>query len=1785
MRSKVSWKITVVAMLILLIFSGPVSGYHSPGTNKTKLSEGEFEDQSDILFSYGSPENFDPNEVFFLGPIMVDRSSMEVLGELDENGYRKDQFILAFDLGKIENILDRLPGLIVMDILGPGKYLVDAGEMNEDNRATFISQYAPKPYHSLMSVDSWFFDRISSMSNDHTVEAVVGSYYPWTDELFENANLEEEGYAYPIGTHEILVELDIGNLSRLSKLPFVSHISPFMEEDLDNDIAADIMDVSETWETLGLNGTGQIVAVADTGLDTGSNSTIHPDFKGRIKAAYAYGRTGNWSDPDIHIWDSSSGTWNYKGGHGTHVAGSAVGDGFASSGNYSGMAPEAKIVFQSTMNSGGTLSIPAYSKLFGDAYNSGARIHTNSWSSRSNYANYTWRSWQIDHFIWNHDDMLVLFSAGNKGANGEYSVSTQSSSKNVISVGASENYRPSLSSSANNISQVASFSSQGYTWGDGRVKPDVVAPGTWILSTRASTITDFWNHYWGSNSTYAGVNSRYAYLGGTSMSTPLVAGMATLIREYFEGEMDVDDPSAALIKASVINGARPMNGDWSSVPNRFEGWGRVNLSNSLGTNDSKSGDLFFIENDTGLRNGSSHTEMVKVSGEDKDLIATLVWSDFPGSNTSSAKLVNDLDLVITDPMGNVYNGNDMTAPFDSDHDRNNNVERVRIESPIPGFYNVTVEGYSVTKGPQPFALVATFSKISENGVLGSFKDPAPSNNSEVKIFLTDNNLTGDGSVTIFVNSSTDPAGETLTLTEQQYDGSSTGIFTGHVSFTQKTPGSEEVRVSGDEKVSLSYSESYPSRTLVFDLQTLRTPDILNLTRNPNNEVLTYTDDLIVEIESQTGLDAHFSLWGLDGYEMIEATDDGNGPDTTSDDGIYTGKITINSGIKGNFTLIGYVKREGLEPVLNISRSLVRINTDLPIRPFNLTVTSTDIGNSLKLTWETLFIEKLANFTIYRWNGSQGTEPEIGEFMVVGSTSGNSTEYVDSGIDDGVRYHYRVSSTDKNGLSSRMSESAFGTSYDLTPPGVIWTSPENGDVLSSEVELDIELDNDTESYTVQGALDPDSDGSPNGIWIDLFERSLPDLHLPWNTSGLSSSVWEGKPVLLRMKIRDDSGNQNITDVLVSVWIDNTAPSFVSIHTPTSSIQNERLYQIRGETDPSSYVELLRSGVVIETFLTGSTGEFMINVELDDGMNAFQVRAFDSYGNGPVYYPYGIDVVFDEDAPVPIITFGDNDTSKTSWFSGELSYDLGPGTEFYSIVEYFWNISYGDHIWEFSSQNISFKAREPGNYRVSLLVIDRAGNEMVKEIMVSIRDGLEPVIGRFENIALDEDSPLIVTPDITDDDPDILGTGIFRWFFIENGELISVESTLMMTPEDPGLFNIGFEVTDTGGNTGRSSFELRVLDITPPDIDAGPDRIAVKGDIIEVSANGTMDNSDDLMERGIFIWKVLDLEVEIVQAQGQFQATSIGTFEVILEVTDAYGNTAFDSFILTVTNDGGSPVVLSSYPTDGEMGHPPQDSLSLIFSEPMDTKEAWKWISIRHDDGNEIRSFISWRNDSKELTIDPDTPLSPGVFYSIILEEGLSDMTGTGIIRTVIPFRTADRLIIEGITPLENIEIDGIIMVRDLPASLIFDLNQELGESRDISIMDGSTGETVRVVRLGVDGTLVIPADLPDGEYELDLGSLRSGFGDPFEKNSSKDLVLSISRDDGGSRRSMGPLVLAISSTTLVMLAVFIGVYLFVKRRKQVSNGVDRAEFVEPSHHKTSSHETDHGHFHPGMGNQK
>jgi subtilisin-like proprotein convertase family protein len=215
----------------------------------------------------------------------------------------------------------------------------------------------------------------------------------------------------------------------------------------------------------------------------------------------------------------------------------------------------------------------------------------------------------------------------------------------------------------------------------------------------------------------------YRYETGTSMSAANVSGVLALIGDFFTNRLQAV-PSPALLKAMLINGARNTIYDFQvNKTLNDEGWGVVDLTNSIPstlptnspaaiwtalTNGPSPMLLFDQSPDTALATGDSRTVQVHIdpSAQGDPLRVTLVWTDPPGNPAAGIKLVNDLDLVVTnESTGDIYWGNDIpagsTVNFSWDtntvpnRDVVNNVENVYLDSAAGDTFSVTVIGHFV----------------------------------------------------------------------------------------------------------------------------------------------------------------------------------------------------------------------------------------------------------------------------------------------------------------------------------------------------------------------------------------------------------------------------------------------------------------------------------------------------------------------------------------------------------------------------------------------------------------------------------------------------------------------------------------------------------------------------------------------------------------------------------------------------------------------------------------------------------------------------------------------------------------------------------------------------------------------------------------------------------------------------------------------------------------------------------------------------------------------------------
>ncbi|MCF8012508.1 MAG: S-layer homology domain-containing protein [Clostridiales bacterium] len=501
------------------------------------------------------------------------------------------------------------------------------------------------------------------------------------------------------------IRLPRANLEKLAGSPLVLYVEEYKQPEFLNDRSKDItgarpLAVPGFINETGFTGKGQTLGVADSGLSTGSLGSLHPDLES------SQGRK-----PRVIMLKSWAGVEKPadKIGHGTHMAAAMVGSGRASGGAYAGIAPGASLYFQGIVDEKGNLSPPLdLHELFQPAYEGGVRVHVDGWGRKQNTYNST--AAQIDEFVQEHPDFLPVFGAGNSGPDSG-SLTSEANSKNALVIGASVNPRPAFENNPGSSSHTAAFSSHGPAE-DGRIKPELVAPGKNIISASSSLVDE---HLPG--------RPQYALMSGTSMASAAAGGAAAVLRQYLEEEKGVNEPSAALLKSMLINGARRTSSSTESA-----GFGVLDISSTVIALEN---DLFQLANKS-LSTGEEFTCEKKVEHGDAPLKATLAWTDPAAAPGDRSALVNNLDLEVTAPGGEKYYGNDLG--HNDDKDDRNNVEQVYIKNSAPGTYKIAVHCDYLNKGTsQDFALV--YGQAPARGTVSSSADGEVTLSSGEKIEL------------------------------------------------------------------------------------------------------------------------------------------------------------------------------------------------------------------------------------------------------------------------------------------------------------------------------------------------------------------------------------------------------------------------------------------------------------------------------------------------------------------------------------------------------------------------------------------------------------------------------------------------------------------------------------------------------------------------------------------------------------------------------------------------------------------------------------------------------------------------------------------------------------------------------------------------------------------------------------------------------------------------------------------------------------------------------------------
>ena len=410
--------------------------------------------------------------------------------------------------------------------------------------------------------------------------------------------------------------------------------------------------------TFTLDGSGEMISITDTGLDRD-----HPDINGRVIGVYTqFGLDPSPADTNT--------------GHGTHIALTVAGNGVSDS-SAKGIAPNANIVVYALEHdaTGVFGRQGSIYDMLKDAEQMTARIAVNAWGLNGNYGQYTADSRSADILVVDKPAMLPVFSVGDGGSNGASQVTAPATAKNVLAVGVST----TGTGSSATVGSVDAISSLGPSL-DGRIKPDVVAPGMELCSGRAEEAK-----YPAGNScatgTHGNGDSLYMSLSGTSQAAAVAGGVSALTRQFIREEVGLSAPDGALVKAAVINGATDLG--VADIPNFVEGWGQVNLERTVLPMDGSTVlDTYFDQNNE-INPGYGLLYAFDLDPSN-GIDITLAWTDNAGSANapqSESRLVNDLDLVLVDPSGNEWLGNVFNNGYSQSggqSDDVNNVERIKI---------------------------------------------------------------------------------------------------------------------------------------------------------------------------------------------------------------------------------------------------------------------------------------------------------------------------------------------------------------------------------------------------------------------------------------------------------------------------------------------------------------------------------------------------------------------------------------------------------------------------------------------------------------------------------------------------------------------------------------------------------------------------------------------------------------------------------------------------------------------------------------------------------------------------------------------------------------------------------------------------------------------------------------------------------------------------------------------------------------------------------------------------
>ncbi|WP_028988346.1 S8 family serine peptidase [Thermicanus aegyptius] len=335
-----------------------------------------------------------------------------------------------------------------------------------------------------------------------------------------------------------------------------------------------------------------VIAVIDTGIDTN-----HVDLNG--------GKVIGWKD-----FVSGKTSPYDDNGHGTHVASIAAGEGEANS-SYKGVAPGAALVGLKVLdrNGSGTMSnvTAAIDWAISNKAAYGIEVLNLSLGTSGSSDGTDTTSLAVNRAV--DAGLTVVVAAGNSGPS-QYTVGSPGAAEKAITVAA-------MGDLGENGFYLAGFSSRGYT-ADGRVKPDIAAPGVNITAAKAGT------------------TNGYVTYSGTSMATPFTAGTVALMLDA--------NPSLTPVSIKNLLGSTAI--DWGPSGKDIDyGFGRLDGYQAIAQAGGWSGTGPAVPNHL-YQSGS-----LASSGKSITYAMNVTSTSFPIAVTLILGGSQDFDLYLYDPSG------------------------------------------------------------------------------------------------------------------------------------------------------------------------------------------------------------------------------------------------------------------------------------------------------------------------------------------------------------------------------------------------------------------------------------------------------------------------------------------------------------------------------------------------------------------------------------------------------------------------------------------------------------------------------------------------------------------------------------------------------------------------------------------------------------------------------------------------------------------------------------------------------------------------------------------------------------------------------------------------------------------------------------------------------------------------------------------------------------------------------------------------------------------------------